>query len=406
MIKVLRRDIQEFLASVPSAVMFLLWPLLILVAIAPLKDGNHKIHAYVETYDLAAAQPDRDLYADSLAARLVDLPDVVLIEGQRGEEDIWEFMDERGADIALLWHDVLLPREEPLETMQAGGAWYAYIDAHSNDRYRQIETTLQLAHAGASGQDQLNEQSGFDAPTSGMLLSARDVVIPFLNRMGAGDDEVFITPPIYVIERNGPAPGDYSWLIPGVILIISTMITFILASSALIKERTASTIHMIIGHRKGVLTLLSKSLFPTLVGLASLLAMILFSHSAFGFSIRPGWPAILLVVGLCLFAVAFQGITVSALVRSELGAIVAATAYLIVIMLFGGMFFDIESGTTLASAIAALLPSAHIKEIWTTWFLSGGREFPDLAPLAPFFGLTATSFAAAIVAILRLRHSL
>ena len=319
MIRILRKDLQEFLATIPSAITFFIWPLLILIAIAPLKDGNQNISAYVESYELEALHPDRDLYAATLATRLADLPDVELVEEARGDRDVWEFMDAADADIALIWHDVLLPQDAPAASMQAAGAWYAYIDPRSSTRYRQIATVMEFAYGGAVAQDQISQAKALDAPTSGITLSALDAIVPnfdaLLRQEGDASEysqsytkpvdaddadtknkDAVVSPPIYLIERNGPAADNYSWLIPGVILIIANMIAFIFASSALVKEREASTIQLIVDHRHGFFTLLSKAVFPAFLGLISLLIMLLFVHSAVGFSIRPGWPSILAVV--------------------------------------------------------------------------------------------------------------
>ena len=408
MFRTIIKDSREFLANPRSALLMLVWPCIVLWAIAPLPDPTVDFSVYVDS-----AGPAERNYPASLAARLNDLPDMKVVNIEGRPADIWSFMDEHGLDAAIIWHESLGLSQKLPPTMEAGGAWYAYVQPRSQYVARKLEFALQNAHISSILEEEADpDYQVTDSPTVGMLWTARDylAVSPSIiqdtvesARPGA------IAPQLYMMERNGPAPLTVTqWLTPRIMVVIATMITFIYAANSLVRERSAATLHLILSppNTTAVFSLLGKVIFPAVIGFVAFVIMLLFAQSVLGYIIQPNWLGPLGFQALALLVVALQGLSISALSRTNFAAIIAATGYFVVLMLFSDLFFKIGAEISLAKFIGWLTPVTFVYDPWADWLNLGigMRAFEQNAPAIGIIGIV--SFVAALASIERFRRSI
>jgi hypothetical protein len=98
---------------------------------------------------------------------------------------------------------------------------------------------------------------------------------------------------------------------------------------------------------------------------------LIFAAALFRFGLKPGLPGTFGIQSLALLAVSFQGLLVSALLRTQLQAYLASATYAIASILFTGVIFPMSVGSAAAQAVASLFPLSFAMPPLSGWFSFG-----------------------------------
>lgn len=209
----------------------------------------------------------------------------------------------------------------------------------------------------------------------------------------------FQATPVLVVERDGPARASSAWLVPGLILIIASALAFMFTAAATVREREHGTEHLLFAgaRRRRPDVLLAKTVAPSILAAVAVAAMMVFAQGLLGFEIKPGLPAALGSVALVIATAALQGLVAGSILRSQASALAVSGAYVITLLLLGGVFIPVEASGPPVAWIAALLPVDAPGQTWFDWFTTGAAI--RLSELFSGLTLLAGSLAAAILAV-------
>lgn len=209
----------------------------------------------------------------------------------------------------------------------------------------------------------------------------------------------FQATPVLVVERDGPARTSSAWLVPGLILIIASALAFMFTAAATVREREHGTEHLLLAGapRRRPDVLLAKTVAPSILAAVAVAAMLVFAQALLGFEIKPGLPAALGSVALVIATAALQGLVAGSILRNQASALAVSGAYLITLLLLGGVFIPVEASGPPVAWIAALLPVDAPGQTWFDWFTTGASI--RLSELLSGLALLAGSLAAAILAV-------
>jgi ABC-type multidrug transport system permease subunit len=147
-------------------------------------------------------------------------------------------------------------------------------------------------------------------------------------------------------------------LVPGFIALIAVFLPFLLASSALVREREAGTFEtlIIIARRNWARVAAAKLLMPVVIAMLTTVLLLVAARTAFGFGIKPGLVAAFGVQLIAAATSAILGLAISTLLKSSQDAYTMASAYLIASILLTGMVYPVEQAATAVAAVSYLFP--------------------------------------------------
>ncbi len=202
-----------------------------------------------------------------------------------------------------------------------------------------------------------------------------------------------------------PGSAEDHTLVPSYIGLIVVFVPFVLASSALVREREASTLQglLVAVRRRWPLLIAGKLLLPVLAGLLVLSSLLVVASLVFGFGIKPGLVRLLLVQSLAATVSALFGMVVSALIESAQEAYAACAAYLVALILLTGMIHPLEQSAPAVVAIAHAFPLTLSSPTLESWMTAGvAAEVPWQTWIAlGAQGVAALLFCAAAVGRLK-----
>ena len=216
------------------------------------------------------------------------------------------------------------------------------------------------------------------------------------------------SPPVVVeVRRPGQEPGDeagdnlFARLLPGLVVMF-VMFSVTLAAQALVEERRTGTLERLMTTRLGVnqlfagkfLSGVARAMFQTVLMLS--LAFIVF---------RPGGPLafVELLAFTLLAAAAFTGVSlvIGAVARTRNQAAWAAVFFTLLMVVFGGTFFEINEGTLLDAISKATINSyaieamqniigkgEHLGQQWLEMAVMGGVAVVGLTIARLLFRIT------------------
>ena len=216
------------------------------------------------------------------------------------------------------------------------------------------------------------------------------------------------TPPVVLeVRRAGEDPGVesednlFSWLLPGLIVMF-VMFSVTLAAQALVEERRTGTLERLMTTRLGVNQLfLGKFLSGVARGVFQTVVMLSLAFVVF----RPGGPlAFVELLGFAMLAAAaFTGVSlvIGAVARTRNQATWSAVFFTLVMVVFGGTFFEIPEGSVLEAISKATVNSyaidamqniigkgEHLGQQWLEMLVMGGVAIAGLAVARLLFSIT------------------
>ncbi len=326
-------------------------PILLFALMYGALSNDSEIYTPASVVDL-----DGGVHARELVTRLDSLPEVEVEE--RTEADANGALDRSAILFAVVIPDGFSEALEagkpaPLVFRQRGnggdtGQIVAAIvrgiarDMAASSRVR-VQTQRALADSGA-------QPEGIESEVQTQLASLR------------------ASPPVVAeVRRPGQEPGDeagdnlFARLLPGLIVMF-VMFSVTLAAQSLVEERRTGTLERLMTTRLGVnqlfagkfLSGVARAMFQTVLMLS--LAFIVF---------RPGGPLafVELLAFTLLASAAFTGVSlvIGAVARTRNQAAWAAVFFTLLMVVFGGTFFEITEGTLLDAISKATINSYAIE---------------------------------------------
>ncbi|MBD3170624.1 MAG: ABC transporter permease subunit [candidate division Zixibacteria bacterium] len=182
-----------------------------------------------------------------------------------------------------------------------------------------------------------------------------------------------------------------NFMVPGVLALLLMVVTMILTSLAIVKEREIGTMEQLIVTPVKPYQLIIGKLTPfTIIGLVDIILVLIVAAFWFGVPVR---GSILLLYVLCAFFLLNTlglGLLVSTLSRNQQQAMLSAIFFIMMPMLFfSGFVFPIENMPMVFQYFSYLLPLRYFFVIVRGIFLKGVGivELWDEAGLLLFFGL-------------------
>ena len=162
-------------------------------------------------------------------------------------------------------------------------------------------------------------------------------------------------------------------LVPGFISLIAVFVPFVLASTALVREREAGTLAtlIVVSKRRWWLVAKGKLMLPLLAGVLSVAALLATAQLAFDLGIKPGLAQALLVQAIAATVSALFGIAVSALIEASQEAYAASAVYLVSLILLTGMVHPLEQSAPIVVAVAYLFPLTVAAPSLENWMIAG-----------------------------------
>jgi len=170
-------------------------------------------------------------------------------------------------------------------------------------------------------------------------------------------------------------------LLPATVTLVLCLVPFVVAAPSLIGERENHTLDILLSARGiGAARLLAgKVLLPVALTLLNLAAMLVLVQLVYGVQVKAGLLAVLGLVLPAILASTFLGLAVSALARSQTQAMLSASIYFLVLLLFSGFIYPLDRATPLVRELAMLLPLTHILPAFRAWMFGGwGSVDPGL----------------------------
>ena len=212
-------------------------------------------------------------------------------------------------------------------------------------------------------------------------------------RPDAEEIEAFPSSYMNLAVRAGSVREGSTWLMPGMGLLLSLLITFQSASSALVREVTGSTWHWFRlgrGVSAGGLVL-GKLLVPIVLGLLSAV-LYLALGIVFGLGLKPDMLLAFVIFQVpCILAVALQGLAVSCLLRNEAEALMASAAYLLGMIILTGIIAPIEYAGDLIKVAGFIFPLTHALPAIQATALHGSNAMNFGSGAALVLGISAAS---------------
>jgi ABC-type multidrug transport system permease subunit len=197
-------------------------------------------------------------------------------------------------------------------------------------------------------------------------------------------------------------------LLPATITLVICLIPFVVAAPSVIGERENHTLDVLLSARGIGATRLvvGKVMLPVALTLFDLAAMLLLVHLVHGVQVKAGLLAVIGLVLPAILASTALGLAVSALVRSQAQAMLAASIYFLVLLLFSGFIYPLDHATPLVQNLALLLPLTHILPAFRAWMFGGWATVDARVPMTFLLADTLLYGVFAAVAFQRLRRRL
>jgi len=316
-------------------------------------------------------------------------------------------LDVRNVPLAVCDEDRSPLSRDLVKTFEAGGCFEvkAYLDSPEQTdrlleqgRVRSVLTIPVRFEADVRGGRNTELQlltDGSDSNSALLALGyASGIVRSFVGRETAerlGLDSPTLLAPVDLRVRYwyNPELRSTNFVVPGLIVIVLMMLSALLTSATIVRERERGTMERLrLSPLGGTELVLGKMVPYVAIAYAAVLLAMLAGGVVFRVPIR-GSPAFLLAMtGLFLFSALGTGLLVSALARSQ--QVAMFSAFLLTFlpaMLLTGFVFPLEHMPIPLRVIGELLPARHFLVVVRGVYLLGiglGRLWPRVLILVAF----------------------
>lgn len=204
-----------------------------------------------------------------------------------------------------------------------------------------------------------------------------------------------------VVPRNwfNPALDYETYMVPGILVLLVTMIGLFLSAMNIVREKEVGTIEQLnVTPIRKHQFIIGKLLPFWLIGLVELGVGLAIARVVFRVPMLGSLPLVFALAGLYLLVVLGLGLWISTVTETQQQAMFIAWFIMVIFILMSGLFTPIESMPGWAQRLAALNPVAHFITIMRRVLLKGAGFG---AVQAPFWALAAY---AAVVLTLAVRQ--
>jgi ABC-2 type transport system permease protein len=201
-----------------------------------------------------------------------------------------------------------------------------------------------------------------------------------------------------------PSMDTSLFLVPGVMVMILTLLTIVVTSMAIAREREMGTLEMLISApiRKWEL-LLGKTLPYVLIALADVPIILVAGSVLFGVPVRGSLIALFLAAFFFICTAVAVGTVISTFARNQQQAMMGGMIFIMPAILLSGIMYPLETMPEAIGWLSYLDPLRHFVTLLRNILLKGG----DPGVVAAHLGYLALLAAAAVTAsALRFRSTL
>lgn len=201
---------------------------------------------------------------------------------------------------------------------------------------------------------------------------------------------------IIPLYRYNPDLNYKTYMVPGIIVMILTLVGGILAALNIVNEKEQGTLEQInVSPIPKQYYLLSKLIPFWIVGLIILSVSLLVAYFLFGIVIKGNIFILFLFAAVYLFAFTGFGLLISTAASTQQQSMFIAFFFLLIFFLMGGLFTPISSMPKWAQIITYFNPTAYLIDVFRAIILKGSgffdliKQFFILCGFAVFFNLWA-----------------
>ena len=170
--------------------------------------------------------------------------------------------------------------------------------------------------------------------------------------------------------------ADSTWyLVPGLIVIIMTLVGAFLTALIMAREWERGTLESLFVSPVGRAEILLSKIIPYfLLGMAGLLLCLTAARWLFDVPMRGSMPVFLLCSSLYLVVALGMGLAISSLTRSQfLSCQIAIVISFLPAVILSGFLFDLRSVPLVARIVGNILPATYYMDLLKTLFLAGNN---------------------------------
>jgi ABC-type multidrug transport system permease subunit len=397
------RDALELSRSRGLLVLLFAVPVLLLLLVGHLKVREPQLRAALVQ---AGAEDEPRLRLHSALQELAGV-EVVDWPAERGDDRAQRAVRER-VDLVIAW---------------SGDEWRFYSPVTNGYRLASVQAAAQALALSMRRDLQRVEQAGrldrlgevLRRASAASEPAAADAQAILAELQGQANDDAALPTPLlraWLANRLQPfypvaAPSEHA-LVPGFIALIAVFLPFLLASSALVREREAGTFEMLIicTRSNGALLAAGKLLMPVAVSLLATLLLLVAARSVFSFGIKPGLMAALGLQAVAATGSGLLGLALSMLLRSARDAYTASAVYLVACILITGLIYPVEQAAWGVAAVSYVFPLTLSGAPLEEWMLKGAGARIEPWRLGALAAQLLAAIALCAIALRRLRRSL
>ncbi len=212
--------------------------------------------------------------------------------------------------------------------------------------------------------------NGIDAPRASMVANA--VLSTIQNAAGTASTGITVVPRVWFNESV-----ESRWyLVPGLIVVILTMIGTMLTGLVIAREWERGTMEALLATPISPWALLLSKIIPYFaLGAFGWLLCVAAAVFWYDVPVRGGFWLITLSSALYLLVSLCIGLVISAATRSQfLSSQIALLASFLPAVILSGFIFDLRCAPAWADTLARLLPPVYFLELLKVGFLTGGMQ--------------------------------
>ena len=188
-----------------------------------------------------------------------------------------------------------------------------------------------------------------------------------------------------------------NFYVPGIIVVLLTIIGVVITSHSIVKEKEQGTYELLSTTPVSSLALITGKITPyAIISVINVFVITGFAKLIFDIPIRGSLLSLFYNATLFLIPTLAIGVTISALSRTELTALIASFVIITLpSIILSGLIFPVENMPRWLQVVTQLIPATHFLRIVRGLFLKGLNLFPQEA--LSLLGLGIVYSAAAIL---------
>ena len=209
-----------------------------------------------------------------------------------------------------------------------------------------------------------------------------------------------VGPPPYVLAARAwynPNLESKDFYVPGILVMLVTVITLNLTAMAIVREREIGTIEqLLVTPIRPIELILGKTAPFALIGLVDATLVLIVATGWFEVPLRGGLGLFYAAIGAYLLATLAGGLFISTVSRTQQQAMMGAFFFAFPAILLSGFMFPLQNMPWAIQLVTYLNPLRYVIEMMRGLFLKGLGPADMAAPLAALAAIGVLAFAGAV----------